>query len=55
MPEKEVIDRAHRDATEGRSPSTQAGEFVRQEIEFLQFRAPSILLPDGPERSKANA
>src|SRR5258708_37772397 len=33
MPEKEVIERARRDAQEGKSPSTQAGEFVREEIE----------------------
>lgn len=36
MPEKEVIDRAHRDAEEGKSPSTQAGEFVREEFEHIR-------------------
>ncbi len=30
MPEKEVIERARRDAQEGKAPSTQAGEFVRE-------------------------
>src|ERR1700719_1752983 len=30
MAEKDVIERAHRDAAEGKSPSTQAGEFVRE-------------------------
>ena len=33
MPEKDVIERARRDAEEGKSPSTQAGEFDREEFE----------------------
>jgi Family of unknown function (DUF6496) len=36
MPEEDVIERAHRDAAEGKSPSTQAGEFVREEIEHVR-------------------
>ena len=36
MAEKDVIERAHRDAQEGKSPSTQAGEFVREEIEHVR-------------------
>lgn len=32
MPERETIERAREDAREGKSPSTQAGEFVREEI-----------------------
>ena len=36
MAEKDVIERAHRDAAEGKSPSTQAGEFVREEIEHVR-------------------
>ena len=36
MPEREVIERARRDAEEGKSPSTQAGEFVREEIEHVR-------------------
>src|SRR5712671_3130548 len=36
MPEREVIERARRDAQEGKSPSTQAGEFVREEIEHVR-------------------
>ena len=36
MPENNVIERAHRDAQEGKSPSTQAGEFVREEIEHVR-------------------
>jgi len=36
MPEKETIERARQDAREGKSPSTQAGEFVREEIEHIR-------------------
>ena len=36
MPEEEVIERAREDAREGKSPSTQAGEFVREEIEHIR-------------------
>ena len=36
MPEKETIERAHEDAREGKSPSTQAGEFVREEIDHIR-------------------
>jgi hypothetical protein len=36
MPEKDVIEHARRDAEEGKSPSTQAAEFVREEIEHVR-------------------
>jgi hypothetical protein len=36
MPEMETIKRARRDKREGKSPSTQAGEFVREEIEHVR-------------------
>ena len=36
MPEKETLERARRDAREGKAPSTQAGEFVREEIEHVR-------------------
>jgi Family of unknown function (DUF6496) len=36
MPEKEVLERAKRDLKEGTSPSTAAGEFVREEIEHVR-------------------
>jgi hypothetical protein len=36
MPEKRTIERARKDAREGKSPSTQAGEFVREEIEHIR-------------------
>jgi len=36
MPERETIERAEEDAREGKSPSTQAGEFVREEIHHVR-------------------
>jgi len=36
MPEKRTLERAHEDAREGKSPSTQAGEFVREEMDHLR-------------------
>ena len=36
MPEKETLKRARRDKREGKAPSTQAGEFVREEIEHIR-------------------
>jgi hypothetical protein len=36
MPEKETIERAREDAREGKSPSTQAGEFVREEVHHIR-------------------
>jgi hypothetical protein len=36
MPEKETIERAHEDASEGKSPTTQAGEFVREEMHHIR-------------------
>ena len=36
MPEKETRERARRDKREGKSPSTQAGEFVREEIHHVR-------------------
>jgi hypothetical protein len=36
MPEKEVVERARRKARRGRSPTTQAGEFVREEIHHVR-------------------
>ncbi len=36
MPEKETIERAREDRREGKSPSTQAGEFVREEMEHIR-------------------
>jgi hypothetical protein len=36
MPEKKPIERAREDQREGKAPSTQAGEFVREEIELIR-------------------
>jgi len=36
MPEKETVERAKEDAREGKSPSTQAGEFVREEMDHIR-------------------
>lgn len=36
MPQKRIIQRARQDAREGKSPSTQAGEFVREEIDKIR-------------------
>jgi hypothetical protein len=36
MPRKEIIERAREDKREGKSPSTQAGEFVREEIDKIR-------------------
>lgn len=36
MPEKETVERARKLKREGKSPSTQAGEFVREEIEHVR-------------------
>src|SRR5207248_4327455 len=36
MPERETLRRAHEDAREGKAPSTQAGEFVREEIHHVR-------------------
>jgi hypothetical protein len=36
MPEKKTIERAKKDLREGKSPTTAAGEFVREEIEHVR-------------------
>jgi hypothetical protein len=36
MPEKKTIEKAKKDKSEGKSASTQAGEFVHQEIEHVK-------------------
>jgi Family of unknown function (DUF6496) len=36
MPEEEAIERAREDEREGKAPSTQAGEFVREEMEHIR-------------------
>lgn len=36
MPEKKTLERAREDAREGKAPTTQAGEFVREEMEHIR-------------------
>jgi hypothetical protein len=36
MPEEEVTERARENEREGKAPSTQAGEFVREEMEHIR-------------------
>ena len=36
MPDRETLKRAKKDAREGKSPSTQAGEFVHEEIKHIR-------------------
>lgn len=36
MPEDETVERAREDEREGKAPSTQAGEFVREEMEHIR-------------------
>jgi Family of unknown function (DUF6496) len=36
VPERQTLERARRDAREGKAPSTQAGEFVREEMEHIR-------------------
>ncbi len=36
MPEKKTLERARRDRAEGKAPSTQTGEFVREEMDHIR-------------------
>src|ERR1051326_3831599 len=36
MPERKTIEAAQKDKEEGKAPSTQAGEFVREEMEHIR-------------------
>jgi hypothetical protein len=36
MPEKKTMERAKEDKAEGKAPTTQAGEFVREEMEHIR-------------------
>ncbi len=36
MPEKKIVEKAKQDLREGKSPSTAAGEFVREEIHHVR-------------------
>ena len=36
MPERETLERARRDKAEGKAPTTQAGEFIREEMHHIR-------------------
>lgn len=36
MPERKTLERARKDKREGKAPTTQAGEFVREEMEHVR-------------------
>jgi hypothetical protein len=36
VPEQETVERARKDARQGKAPSTQAGEFVREEMDHIR-------------------
>ncbi len=36
MPEKKTLERVRKDKREGKAPSTQAGEFIREEMEHIR-------------------
>ena len=36
MPEKKTLERARRDRQQGKAPSTQAGEFIREEMHHIR-------------------
>src|SRR5256885_15325489 len=36
MPERETVERARRDKREGKGPTTQAGEFIREEFHHIR-------------------
>jgi hypothetical protein len=36
VPDKKTVERARKDAREGKAPSTQAGEFVREEMDHIR-------------------
>ena len=36
MPDKKTLERAERDKRQGKSPSTQAGEFVKEEMDHIR-------------------
>jgi hypothetical protein len=36
MPDKKTLQRARRDKREGKAPTTQAGEFIREEMEHIR-------------------
>jgi len=57
MSEEEAVERAREDEREGKSPSTQAGEFVREEMEHIRegehgARSPEQAIAIGLSRAR---
>ena len=44
MPEKKTIERARQDKREGKAPSTQAGEFVKETIDLTREKTTAATL-----------
>jgi len=64
MPDRKTLRRAERDKRRGNSPSTQAGEFVREEMDHIRegkhgARSPqqaiAIGLSKAPRRDRSEA
>ncbi len=57
MPEKKTIERARKDAREGKAPSAQVGEFVREEVEHVRqgkhgARSPKQIIAIGLSKAR---
>ena len=50
MPEKKTLERAKEDKREGKSASTQAGEFVRKRSNILRKESMGLARLNGPSR-----
>ena len=58
MPEKQTIERAKRDKQRGKSSSTQAGEFVREEMHHVRAgkhgaRSPEQVIAIGLSKARS--
>jgi hypothetical protein len=45
MPEKKTVERARKAKRQGKAPSTQAGEFVREEMDHIREGKHGHVLP----------
>ncbi len=52
MPDEETVERAREDAAEGKAPSTQAGEFVREEMHHVRRRQARRALDQAGDRHR---
>lgn len=44
MPEKKTLERVKKDKRQGKAPTTQAGEFVREEMEHVREGKQAIVI-----------